>query len=495
MDTLRKNTITLKCLSLILSIGFSFSLLAEAGTSLFVYGNVQLKSAQGDLSNLNRGMDFDSGETIITGVNGRAQLQMKDGAIFDLKPDTEFLIEEYVYSPNTNTVTQAVNVKEDKGFYRLVRGGFRSISGLIGKKNKKNYRVKTPVATIGIRGTDYTVNLCETNCGELGKGLYLSVAEGGVVLANDAGTLDIDFGNAAFVSGLTSAPVAISSTATASRSGDDAPEATFEKDAVDTAGNIISLENGNVIRNLAPQRPASGVSGRIAASVSGVLLSTVGTDANLEVGPNGTLRAFTADGNIYSQGSAGLNNQGFDQATGLYWGRWSNGTSTITNPDGDVTVQDFNDSSAHWVLTSNELTPVLPSSGIAEFSLVGNTNPTDNQSNTGVLGSASLSADFVTQTVDADVNLTIANRTWDAQANDVALDGDAATFAGDFDTVNITDNATGNESDGTGSLEGFFTSDEQGELDGAGLVYSLEDADGVEVDGAAAFELNNTKSP
>ena len=51
MDTLRKNTITLKCLSLILSIGFSFSLLAEAGTSLFVYGNVQLKSAQGDLSN------------------------------------------------------------------------------------------------------------------------------------------------------------------------------------------------------------------------------------------------------------------------------------------------------------------------------------------------------------------------------------------------------------------------------------------------------------
>jgi hypothetical protein len=45
-----------------------------------------------------------------------------------------------------------------------VRGGFRAISGLIGKVDRQAYRVATPAATIGIRGTDYEVQLCTTDC-------------------------------------------------------------------------------------------------------------------------------------------------------------------------------------------------------------------------------------------------------------------------------------------------------------------------------------------
>ncbi len=495
MNTLRSNTIFIKGVALLMGMGFSFGLLAEAGTSLFVYGKVQLKSSQGELSTLNRGMEFDSGDTILTGVNGRAQLRMKDGAIFDLKPNTEFMIEEYVYNPSTNTVAQTINNKEEKGFYRLVRGGFRSISGLIGKKNKKNYRVKTPVATIGIRGTDYTAVFCEVNCGDLGKGLYLNVAEGGVVLANEGGSLDIDPGNAGFVSGLTAAPIAISSSAAVTSSEDsDSPEPVVVKEAVNESGETISLEAGNDIPDVEQPTPTppTGVSGRVATTFAGDLLSATGAEANIELNGNGTLRAFTANDTVYTQGTANPNNRGFDADTGLYWGRWSNGAATVTNSEG-VEVERFDDRSAHWILTTNEVTPVLPSTGEAEFSLVGNTNPTDNQGHTGVLGSASLSADFNAQTVDADVNLTIANRTWDAEAEGVALNGEAATFAGDFDSVEITDNDTGRESEGSGSLEGFFTADDQGEIDGAGLVYTLEDAEGVEVDGAAAFELDDAE--
>src|SRR3546814_15472343 len=41
------------------------------------------------------------------------------------------------------------------GFFRLLKGGFRAVSGLIGRVDHEEYRVSTPVATIGLRGTEY----------------------------------------------------------------------------------------------------------------------------------------------------------------------------------------------------------------------------------------------------------------------------------------------------------------------------------------------------
>src|SRR3546814_7082028 len=50
------------------------------------------------------------------------------------------------------------------GFFRLLKGGFRAVSGLIGRVDHEEYRVSTPVATIGIRGTDYYVYQCDAAC-------------------------------------------------------------------------------------------------------------------------------------------------------------------------------------------------------------------------------------------------------------------------------------------------------------------------------------------
>ncbi|MDP3858880.1 MAG: hypothetical protein Q8Q73_14075 [Stagnimonas sp.] len=56
-----------------------------------------------------------------------------------------------------------------RAFFRLVKGGFRSVSGLIGKVNQDDYRVSTPVATIGIRGTRYSARLCQGDCADWGE--------------------------------------------------------------------------------------------------------------------------------------------------------------------------------------------------------------------------------------------------------------------------------------------------------------------------------------
>lgn len=53
-----------------------------------------------------------------------------------------------------------------RAFFRLVKGGFRTVSGLIGKVNQDDYRVSTPVATIGIRGTRYGVRICQGECAD-----------------------------------------------------------------------------------------------------------------------------------------------------------------------------------------------------------------------------------------------------------------------------------------------------------------------------------------
>jgi hypothetical protein len=56
------------------------------------------------------------------------------------------------------------NSGASRAVFRLLKGGFRAISGLIGKINHDEYQVTTPVATIGIRGTDYLAVICDATC-------------------------------------------------------------------------------------------------------------------------------------------------------------------------------------------------------------------------------------------------------------------------------------------------------------------------------------------
>lgn len=108
------------------------------------------------------------GDTIVVSENGFVQIRFVDNTLIALQPNSEFVVEEYVY-----------HGKEDgsgKLLFNLLKGGLHTISGTIGKKN---YRMKTPVATIGIRGTHYGLRICQQNCdaGAL-DGLYGGVLEG-----------------------------------------------------------------------------------------------------------------------------------------------------------------------------------------------------------------------------------------------------------------------------------------------------------------------------
>lgn len=92
--------------------------------------------------------------------------------------------------------------------FKLLKGGFRTVTGLIGKSDRSEYRVSTQTATIGIRGTDYEVIICDAACaadpvlqgsipgGAAAKGgTVVGVISGGVFVASGNGSsVDVDAG-------------------------------------------------------------------------------------------------------------------------------------------------------------------------------------------------------------------------------------------------------------------------------------------------------------
>lgn len=169
---------------------------ATAGVVLASRGEVYATGHNGDTRSLATSSRIYSGDLIRTGRSAAVQLRFNDGTLLSLKENTQFRVDEYEHNAETNTLSKA--------FYSLLKGGFRSVTSLLSKNNKRAYRVSTAMATIGIRGTDFEVTLCEGVCpGASATGLHLEVHEGTIVVNNQAGEFEMTRGDVGFVPSLT----------------------------------------------------------------------------------------------------------------------------------------------------------------------------------------------------------------------------------------------------------------------------------------------------
>jgi hypothetical protein len=89
-------------------------------------------------------------DEIMTSNRSFAVLQFEDGAKVTVRPDSTMIIEQYLYAGNDN----------DTATLNLVEGGLRVITGAMAKSNPENYKVRTPVALMGVRGTEFSIMLC-----------------------------------------------------------------------------------------------------------------------------------------------------------------------------------------------------------------------------------------------------------------------------------------------------------------------------------------------
>ncbi len=121
----------------------------EAGKTLLTKGSVVAKRSAGNVNLKRRSLIYDKDE-IHVGNNARAQFRMVDKALISLQQNSVLQIRNYHYKEAGKT---------DSALLELISGGLRTITGAIGKGNRKAYELRTPLATIGVRGTDYEVEL------------------------------------------------------------------------------------------------------------------------------------------------------------------------------------------------------------------------------------------------------------------------------------------------------------------------------------------------
>jgi hypothetical protein len=140
----------LKNAVLLMALAAAYPLQAHAlaGIAQFTAGEVNVRQTDGRSVALAKGGNIDSGQAIVTGNTGRAQVRFTDGGLISLQPNTEFKIANYVDQNDP---------KEDRFLVDLLRGSMRAITGLIGKRNRDNYKLTTTTATIGIRGSGFKV--------------------------------------------------------------------------------------------------------------------------------------------------------------------------------------------------------------------------------------------------------------------------------------------------------------------------------------------------
>ncbi len=163
---------------------------AAAGIAQFTAGEVSVRKTSGALA-LAKGGSVDSGDTIVTSDTGRAQIRFTDGGLVSLAPNSRFSIDNYV---------DAQDGKQDKFLVNLLQGGMRALTGLIGKRNRDNYKVMTTTATIGIRGSGF--NLAYNSDGSLSVTTELDAIE----VCNKAGCVGLTAGESALVKNSTDAP-------------------------------------------------------------------------------------------------------------------------------------------------------------------------------------------------------------------------------------------------------------------------------------------------
>jgi hypothetical protein len=152
---------------------------------------------------------IEPGDLLATAQDTYARIRFTDGSEVTLRSNTQFRVDAFNYEEKSP--------EEDSALFSLIKGGLRTITGLIGKRTPRVYEMRTVTATIGIRGTHYGLLLCQGDCATVrdnnGKipadGLHLDVAEGAISVTNQSGQVIFTAGQLGFVESSSSQPTVV----------------------------------------------------------------------------------------------------------------------------------------------------------------------------------------------------------------------------------------------------------------------------------------------
>jgi hypothetical protein len=158
------------------------------GTVDAVSGEVAVLNTSGEKLRASTGQKIYEGQTIQTASNGEIHIVTVDSGLIALRPNSNMRIDSY----------KAKGEAADATVLTMIRGAMRSISGWVAKRNPASYRINTPTATIGIRGTDHETTVLETATEDAMPGTYNTVTEGIAVIKTQHGELEVHPGQHCF---------------------------------------------------------------------------------------------------------------------------------------------------------------------------------------------------------------------------------------------------------------------------------------------------------
>ena len=144
---------------LLIALIFSLNSYAEIGEISELRGNGEvLRKDQPDKLLAKTALGIFSYDDVRTG-NGRIGITFLDSTIIRLTEHSKIIIDEYIYDPDPS---------KSKMVLKMASGTARFITGALGKIDKQNIKIRTPSATVAVRGTDFT-----TTVDELGRSLVI----------------------------------------------------------------------------------------------------------------------------------------------------------------------------------------------------------------------------------------------------------------------------------------------------------------------------------
>lgn len=442
---------------------------AAVGHVYFSSGGVIARGADGSVRAVAKGAEIRNGDLIETGA-GRAQLRFTDGALVSLQPESQFRVDDYRFGGSADGT--------EKGFFSLLKGGLRTITGLVGRFNRDAYQINTPTATIGIRGTEYLA--------KLGNSLIVSVGEGRVAVINGTGEFIVEAGQSVYV-----------------KDRDSRPEVTSEKPFLPPpgtqAGSTPPALPGYVA---ADQYTADGVPQWLATGTAGgppqraAQIALAGANARtpdmvlipvLQAGPGmvtcddaGICKKLEPSGNTFIASSVSTFESGDDGVIG--WGRWAGGRYNVTSSSlGSTDLSELQ--GLHYVY--GVPTAALPTQGTASYAVLGATRPTSLDGKLGLgtfsgtlANGAVLQVDFGAASMALGFQAAFANGpTYTVDGRQLPV---SATFS--FGNGNLRSSGCGTAGCAA-SVSGFFAG---ANAERAGIAYQIIDAS-TSVSGAAAL--------
>ena len=350
----------------------------------------------------------------------------------------------------------------------------RTVTGAIGRVNRNAYRVTTPTATVGIRGTGGVIQV-------LNDGSTLVIGTSGIwSLTNPAGSIDVPAG----VSGL--APTEPNTPPRESNTQPQTSTAPVQpQEQPYTQGNNVTPEGtadlGTVIKPL-----VSGPGYHLVAAFSSGWTegTTVISQPNTTAVFNETGQLTSATGGSWAPTLVNGTHADFGTDGILAWGRWVGEVNIVAS---QTTPDTHNDNQGyHYVIGMP--TPVMPTTGTATYSLAGATRPTytDGSFAPGtLLPSSNLSVTFgATHTIGASLQIAMQD------GKGFSMVGTTTSVSSAFSmTPTVTGTSGGAcSSSCSGSIQGFFAG---ATAERVGLGYRIQEIPSFkQLVGTAAFKKN-----